>query len=85
MGDAIVRSGRINASKSAKRSPAEGEWESSIVTGDMLRMFRVAVDPPAQGTFFAGSQVTGRLLVETEEEKEFKYIHISLTGRGEVC
>ena len=85
MGEAIVRSGRINASKSAKRSLAAGEWESSIVTGDMLRMFRVVVDPPEQGTFFAGSRVTGRLVVETEEDKEFKYIHVSLTGRGEVC
>ena len=44
----------------------------------------MAVDLPAQGTFFASSHVTGRLLVEKEEEKEFKYIHISLTGRGEV-
>ena len=47
-------------------------------------MFRVLVEPPPSGVFFSGSEVRGCVHVTTEEEKKFKYIHVSLTGRAQV-
>ena len=47
-------------------------------------MFRVLVEPPPSGVFFSGSKVRGCVHVTTEEEKKFKYIHVSLTGRAQV-
>lgn len=52
--------------------------------GGVVKMFRVLVDPPSAGTFFSGSEVRGHVEVDTDEEKKFKYIHVSLTGRAEV-
>ena len=49
-----------------------------------VRMFRVLLDPPSAGAFFSGSEVRGRVQVDTEQEQKFKYIHISLTGRAQV-
>ena len=57
---------------------------SSGGSGVKDKMFRVLVDPPPTGTFFAGSEITGCVQVETQEEKKFKYIHVSLTGRAQV-
>ena len=51
---------------------------------DGRKMLRIVVDPPSAGAFFAGSDVTGRVQIDTEEDKKFKYIHISLTGRAQV-
>ena len=49
-----------------------------------VKMFSVLLDPPSAGAFFSGSEVRGRVQVDTEHEQKFKYIHISLTGRAQV-
>ena len=49
-----------------------------------VKMFSVLLDQPSAGAFFSGSEVRGRVLVDTEHEQKFKYIHISLTGRAQV-
>lgn len=60
------------------------DTSSECCCKESVKMFRVLVDPPSAGTFFSGSEVRGRVIVDTEEEKTFKYIHVSLTGRAQV-
>ena len=67
-----------------RRQASDWQAQSTEKGTRMVRMFRVVVDPPIGGTFLSGSEVRGKLIVETEEDKIFKYIHISLTGRAQV-
>lgn len=75
-----------NSSAAIKRMNGHKSRGSGSVSccKDRVKMFRVLVDPPSAGTFFSGSEVRGRVIVDTEEEKTFKYIHVSLTGRAQV-
>ena len=60
-------------------------WSLTAGGGDSdNKMFRVIVEPPVAGTFFAGSDVRGCVQIDIQESKHFKYIHISLTGRAQV-
>ena len=60
-----------------------GDALSSVASG-AVRMFRVSVEPPSRGTFFSGSEIRGQVVVDTAVARNFKYIHISLTGSAQV-
>lgn len=77
-------SAAIKRKNGHKSRGSGGISANSCCKDDCLKMFRVLVDPPSAGTFFSGSEVRGRVIVETEEEKTCKYIHVSLTGRAQV-
>ena len=84
------RRGRRRSGKS--RSAAGNSWPPLSWTAGSAahpqqrdgKMFRVLVEPPSAGVFFSGSEIRGYAQVTTEEEKKFKYIHVSLTGRAQV-
>ena len=59
-------------------------FSTALLAGPAVKMFRVLVEPPPAGVFFSGSEIRGCVQVTTEEEKKFKYIHVSLTGRAQV-
>ena len=82
--------GRYSRGSDKQRAPCavpargRGSFAAKRRSRGCVNMFRVLVDPPSGGTFFSGSEVRGRVVVDTKEEKKFKYIHISLTGRAQV-
>lgn len=91
-----MRNGRFSRSQGAARpgpQSTSGTNSGSAVSaanyavrsGDGAEnMLRIIVDRPSAGAFVAGSDVTGSVQIDTEEDKKFKYIHISLTGRAQV-
>ena len=82
MGETAGKMDLIKAGYRGKRRA--GDWQAQSPGRGMVRMFRVVVEPPIGGTFLSGCEVRGKLMVETEVDRVFKYIHISLTGRAQV-
>ena len=51
----------------------------------MVKVFEVIVEsPPSPKGYLAGSKLTGRVVVETDAEKNYKLIDVSLVGTGKV-
>ena len=79
--------GKSTASDDDTAADVEQVTKENVGTADRgtaVRMFRVEVDPPPQGTFLSGSEIRGQVLVDTAVARNFKYIHVSLTGSAQV-
>lgn len=51
----------------------------------MVKVFDICLEPPAGGKgYLSGSRVTGRVVVEVDEEKNYRKIEISFLGCGKV-
>lgn len=51
----------------------------------MVNLFQINLEPPpSSGAYISGSQLSGRVVVETGEPKSYELIEVSLVGTGKV-
>ena len=51
----------------------------------MVKVFEISLEPSSSGKgYLAGSKLTGKLVVETDAEKNYRLIEVSLAGTGKV-